>query len=246
MRPKNPAAERRRPFTMFRVTLIIRGIIHFRAAWLIIPPIMLENVHIEMMRAALLDRVSGRALEIMTAANLRQDSIRGLLGHDEYHFDNNAFEESYRYVNEQRGFVLAGLLGAGALSAWIAFGRLTHAVQDFYSHTNYVAMWLEGSNGTRPAPSEIDPLRVDLIDSPRLHSGRIYLPVDALYFVPFLQKIALALAPGDSHARMNLDSAAQGPNFEYARAAAVKRTVHEFELLEKLLTPEMFARFTDL
>ena len=45
---------------------------------------------------------------------------------------------------------------------------------------------------------------------------------------------------------MNLDSPAQGEKFAYARAAAVKRTIHEFELLEKILTPEMFAKFTDL
>jgi hypothetical protein len=207
---------------------------------------MLEVHHTEMMHEALDGRVSAAALEIMIAANLKQDSIRGLLGHDEYHFDNNAFDESNRYIKEQRGFVIAGLLGRGVLSTWVAFGRLTHAVQDFYSHTNYVDMWLAERNGTRPPAAEIEPLRKDLIDSPALHSGRIYLPVDALYFIPFLQKLALALAPRDSHAHMNLDSPAQGPNFAYARAAAVKRTVYEFELLEKLITPEMFARFTGL
>jgi len=207
---------------------------------------MLEVYHAEMMHEALDGRVSPAALEIMIAANLKQDSIGGLLGHDEYHFDNNAFDESNRYIREQRGFVIAGLLGTGVLSTWIAFGRLTHAVQDFYAHTNYVEMWLAEKKGMRPSAQEIEPLRRDLIDSPALHSGRIYLPVDALYFVPFLQKLALALAPRDSHARMNLDSPAQGPDFEYARAAAVQRTRYEFELLEKLLTPEMFARFTDL
>jgi hypothetical protein len=207
---------------------------------------MLEIHHTEMMHAALDGRVSTAALEIMIAANLRQDSIRGLLGHDEYHFDNNAFDESNRYIKEQRGFVIAGLLGGGVLSTWVAFGRLTHVVQDFYAHTNYVEMWLTDQTGTHTVPAEIEPLRKDLIDSPALHSGRIYLPVDALYFVPFLQKLALVFAPRDSHAHMNLDSPAQGPNFEYARAAAVKRTAYEFELLEKLLTPEMFARFTDL
>ncbi|MHB8778179.1 MAG: hypothetical protein ACYC6R_10510 [Anaerolineales bacterium] len=44
---------------------------------------------------------------------------------------------------------------------------------------------------------------------------------------------------------MNLDSPQQGPNFAYARAAAVKRTQYEFELLQKLLTPELLARFVD-
>jgi len=69
--------------------------------------------------------------------------------------------------------------------------------------------------------------------------------MDALYFVPFLRKLSLALLPRDSHACMNLDSPDQGPRFDYARAAAVKRTLYEFDLLEKLLTPEMFTRFVD-
>jgi hypothetical protein len=70
--------------------------------------------------------------------------------------------------------------------------------------------------------------------------------MDALYFVPFLRKISLALLPHDSHGKMNLDSPRQGALFAYARAAAVKRAQYEFEILEKILTPEMFAKFTDL
>jgi hypothetical protein len=207
---------------------------------------MLETIHDEMTREALGTRVSPRALEVMIAANIKQDSWSGLLGHDEYHFDNNAFDESYRYINEQRGYVLACLLSPGVISAWIAFGKLLHTVQDFYSHTNYVPLWLDGFNGTPPSTAEVDPLRKDLIQHARLHSSKLYLPMDALYFIPFLRKFALAFLPLDSHGKMNLDSPKQGPRFEYARAAAVKRTLYEFELLEKLLTPEMFARFTDV
>ena len=88
--------------------------------------------------------------------------------------------------------------------------------------------------------------RPDLIESPKIHSGKIYFPMDVLYFVPFLRKVSLALLPHDSHGRMNLDSPKQGPRFAYARAAAVKRTQQEFEILEKILTPEMFAKFADL
>jgi hypothetical protein len=206
---------------------------------------MLEAVHEEMTREALGMRVSPRALQVMIAANLKQDSWSGLLGHDEYHFDNNAFDKSYAYINEQRGFVLASLLSPAVLSAWIAFGRLLHSVQDFYSHTNYISLWLNEQDGQPVPASETDPLQKDLIESPKLHSARIYLPMDALYFIPFLRKFVLALLPRDSHAHMNLDSDRQGPRFEYARAAAVKRTLYEFKLLEKLLTPEMFARFVD-
>ena len=207
---------------------------------------MLIPIHEEMTREALGEHFSPRALEIIIAANRKQDAIRGQIGHDEFHFDNNAIEKGLRYINEQRGFVLASLLSPGVLSAWIAFGRLTHTAQDFYSHTNYISLWLDQHPGTPPTPPEIDPVQKSLIRSPNLRSGKIYLPMDALYFVPFLRKFALKLLPEDSHGKMNLDSPKQGPRFEYARAAAVKRTQHEFDLLKKILPPDLFAKFTDL
>ena len=207
---------------------------------------MLVPIHEEMTREALSSRVSSRAFEVIIAANRKQDAISGQIGHDEFHFDNNAIDEGRRYINEQRGFVIASLLSPGVLSAWIAFGRLTHTAQDFYSHTNYISMWLDQYSGTPPTPPEIDPVQKDLIESPKIHSGKIYFPMDVLYFVPFLRKVSLALLPHDSHGRMNLDSPKQGPRFAYARTAAVKRTQYEFEILEKILTPEMFAKFTDM
>ncbi len=207
---------------------------------------MLIPIHEEMTREALSARVSPRALEIIIAANRKVDALSNQIGHDEYHFDNNAIDKGHQYIKEQRGFVLAALLSPGVLSAWIAFGRLTHTAQDFYAHTNYVSMWLDQHPGTPPAPPEIDPVQKSLIESPKIHSGKIYFPMDALYFVPFLRKFSLTLLPHDSHGKMNLDSPKQGPHFEYARAAAVKRTQYEFEILEKILTPEMFAKFTDL
>jgi hypothetical protein len=207
---------------------------------------MLIPIHEEMTREALGANFSAGALEIIIAANRKQDALSGQIGHDEFHFDNNAIEKGLRYINEQRGFVLASLLSPGVLSAWIAFGRLIHTAQDFYSHTNYISLWLDQFNGTPPTPPEIDPVQKSLIQSPSLRSGKVYLPMDALYFVPFMRNFALKLLPEDSHGKMNLDSPKQGPRFEYARAAAVKRTQHEFDLLKKILPPELFAKFTDL
>ncbi len=206
---------------------------------------MLVPIHEEMTREALSPHFSPRALEIIIAANRKQDSLRNQIGHDEIHFDNNAIEKGHRYINEQRGYVLATMMGQGVLSAWIAFGRLLHTAQDFYSHTNYISMWLSQHEGTLPPPLEIDPVQRDILRSPSLHSGKIYLPMDALYFVPFLREFSLKLLPKDSHGKMNLDSPLQGPNFAYARAAAVKRTQHEFGILQKLLTPDMLERFMD-
>jgi hypothetical protein len=206
---------------------------------------MLIPIHEEMTREALSANFSPRALEIIIAANRKQDALSGQICHNEYHFDNNAIDEGYRYINEQRGFVIASLLSPGVLSAWIAFGKLIHTAQDFYAHTNYIPMWFDQHNGTPPAPPEVDPVQKSLIESPKIHSGKLYLPMDVLYFIPFLRKFSLALLPNDSHGKMNLDSPKQGLRFEYARAAAVKRTIYEFEILEKILTPEMFAKFVD-
>ncbi|GAB4543141.1 MAG: hypothetical protein Fur002_14640 [Anaerolineales bacterium] len=204
---------------------------------------MLIPIHEEMTRAALAPHVSPRALDVILAANKAQDKLSNQFGHDEIHFDNNAIEAGSRYIKEQRGYVLAALLTSGVLPAWVAFGRLTHTAQDFYSHTNYISLWMK--KNPRCAPEAVDALDPDIIASPELFSGKLYL-LDWLYFLPPLKQFALSRLPGDSHAKMNLDSPAQGEKFPYARAAAVQRTQREFDLLHKLLTPEMFAKFCDL
>ena len=206
---------------------------------------MLKRYHIEMTRVALAPHFSARALEIIVAANLKQDSLRNQFGHDEIHYDNNAFDKGDRYIIEQRGYLLATLLSPGILGAWIAFGRLLHTAQDFYAHSNYVTLWLDQYDGAPPPPPEIEPLKKELIKSPSLRSGKIYFPLDALYFFKPLRPLILKFLPKDSHGWMNLDEPAQGPKFPYAISAATKRTAHEFDLLRKILTPEMLARFVD-
>ena len=211
---------------------------------------MLKQFHFEITRAALDGRFSPRALEIISAANLRQDALPKQIGHNEYHFYNNAMEASHRYISEQRGYVLASLFMPGSSAAWSAFGRLIHAAQDFYAHTNYVPLWLSRyKNATPPPSSEIDPVEKSLLQSPGLHSGRLYYPLEILCLIPAIRKLIMSTPfgmPRNSHAWMNLDSPKHNPHFEYARAAAVKRTQHEFEILYKLLPPEMFSWFIDL
>jgi hypothetical protein len=207
---------------------------------------MLKHIHTEITREALSGRFSPRALEIIVASNFRQDALSGQIGHDEYHFDNNAMDASYRYINEQRGYVLASPLLLDNSSGWPAFGRLIHTAQDFYAHTNYVSLWLSHyKDTTPPPPPEIDPVEKSLVHSPDLHSGKLYYPLGVLYFIPAFRKLTMSILPRDSHAWMNLDSPECNLQFEYARAAAVKRTQHELDILEKLLPPEMFNRFTD-
>jgi hypothetical protein len=190
---------------------------------------MLQSIHEQIVRRALADRFTPEALQDVIRANVGQDALRGQFGHDEFHFDNNAFEPGRRYIAAQRALVFAALRAGQAATARSAFGRLTHAAQDFYAHSNYVDLWL----GRRPEspPAAIDALDANLLTSPELRSGKVYYPQEALYFVPGLRALALAILPRDSHAHMNLDSAERGARFEYAFAAAVKRTAWEFECL---------------
>ncbi len=207
---------------------------------------MKREYHIEMTREALGEHFSERALQVIIKANINQDRLAGMFFHDEFHFDNNAFDKGYRYMNEQRGYVLATFIGTGVspIVAWQAFGRLLHSAQDFYAHSNYVTLWLDEQTASSSS-GEIEPLKKDILQSPKLHSGKVYFPLDLMYYILPIRPLVMKVLPKDSHGWMNLDSPEQGFKFDYAIRAAVKRTKHEFEILQKLLTPEMMAKFMD-
>lgn len=204
---------------------------------------MLRPYHIEIMHLALDDAFSPRALEKIIEANLYQDRLLGLIGHDEYHFDNNAFDKSYAYIEEQRALIVSSLMANDAPSAWSAFGKLTHTAQDFYAHSNYINLWL--SYQSKSASQEnVDPMDLNLINSPALCSGKVYW-LEALTLITPLKSIVMSLLPRDAHGWMNLDSPERGPNFQYAFQAAIKRTKIEFERTTKQLPGDLFALFVD-
>jgi hypothetical protein len=180
-----------------------------------------------MLARALSGRVSPRALAVIVEASLGQDGWRGMFGHPEYHFDDNAIPQGLAYIEACRA---AAARADSPAEAWEALGRLTHAAQDFYAHSNYVTLWKERLDGQPlPAPEAIDGLDPDLLRHPRLRTARVYLPLDVLYFVPGLGPLVKLFLPRDSHAWMNLDHPRTGPLFPYAIEAAVQRTVFEFE-----------------
>lgn len=207
---------------------------------------MLTQYHIEIMLSSLGGRFSPRAMSVIVQANINQDRLAGQFGHDEFHFDNNAFDKSYAYIEEQRALVVSSLKSDNANSAWQAFGRFLHSAQDFYAHSNYITLWRDRFAGQAPPPPpEVDPLDPSLIASPDLRSGKIYLPLDALYFIKRLRPLILGIIPRDSHAWMNLDTPEQGPKFDYAMHAAIKRTVIEFEKTTEGFSEEMCHLFLD-
>ena len=207
--------------------------------------IMLEEYHVKIVQQALGTIFSEKALAKIIEANLYQDRLAGQIGHDEYHFGNNAFEKSYAYLEEQRALVISSLMSNDPPSAWAAFGRLTHTAQDFYAHSNYIDMWLARQlEGRRPEPSTIDPIEPDLLHSPALVSGKIY-PLEILSYIKFLKPLVIQLLPRDSHAWMNIDSPERGFQFDYVMQAAVKRTSIEFEATTKDLGRELVSLFAD-
>jgi len=207
---------------------------------------MLTQYHIEIMLNSLGDRFSARAISAIIYANARQDRLRGQFGHDEYHFDNNAFEKTYAYIEEQRALTASSLKKNNLPSAWSAFGRLTHTIQDFYAHSNYITLWLARFDGRTPlSPPEIDPVDLTLLNNPDLRSGKVYYPFELLYYVRSTRAFALRWLPHDSHAWMNLDSPEQGFKFDYAMQAATKRTVIEYEKTTLGFSDEMCKLFLD-
>jgi len=193
---------------------------------------MRTTYHRDITVQALSNHFSSQALEDVISGNLGQDHwLRGQIGHPEYHFDQNAFRKSKDYIEHNRLIVRSALEAGEPVTARKALGRLTHAAQDFYAHSNYIPRWLSRfPEGGRPSPEDVDPLDGSLLDGPELRSGKIYFPLEPLAWIPGLGRLVTPLLPRDSHAWMNLDSPERGPGFDYAFFAAVKRTRLEYEL----------------
>jgi hypothetical protein len=211
---------------------------------------------------ALRDHFSRPVLEILLSSGAGQDGLGGQIWHPEYHYDASKFREGDRYVEQQRLLVLQRLHSApfpGPVQlkeARLAFGRLLHAVQDFYAHSNYAALWLEqryGLTGEIPgnilpgiSPEDIDIQDTAVLQAGRLCSGKFYFPIELLSFIPALETLALRFLPEDSHARMNLDHPGRGSLFPYAYAAAVKHTRLEYTLVAAEASPDALSLFSGL
>jgi hypothetical protein len=135
--------------------------------------------------------------------------------------------ESNGYLEAQRKLAQEAMQKGDMLAAWQAFGRLTHTAQDFM-RIHYVALWRRRIRPAAGSHRALDPAR---LGSPRLTSGKVYYPWEALSFIPPLEPLMRRLLPRDSHTWMNLDAPQRGPNYAYAYVAAVKRTRGELEAL---------------
>ena len=202
---------------------------------------MKAKYHREITVQALSSYFRVEVLEPIISANLGQDALRYQFGYDHFHYDNNSFGKGDSYCEDLRHEIIIELKRANGLAAQQSFGRLTHTVQDFYAHSNFVVLWREFFPDA--TPQVIDPDFQAILRSPNLCSGKLYYPIELFSFVSSLRPYILPLLPHDSHAWMNLDDPTQF-NFEFAFAAAVKKTELECQRILRQLSPGESVLFT--
>jgi hypothetical protein len=192
---------------------------------------MEAKYHRQMLVQVLQPHFNQSDLNLIIRANLRQDRPLGQL-HPEYHFDNSAFAAGEAFIRQQRQLALAAYAANQRQAALAAFGRLLHARQDFYAHSNWVRLWAEQQDNFAACSPDDTPLCLDPLAEPDMVSGYGSIPLYLLYRIPLLGPfIKRRYLPPDSHEAMNLDSPKQGPLFPYALSAATRHTRLEYELI---------------
>ena len=188
---------------------------------------MKTKYHIEITHNALHKHFSSKALRTIIKANIHQDRIKYQFNHEYIHFDSNAFKKGFEYIALNEKIILDNVKLREYAIARKALGRVTHSWQDFYSHSNFVNLWLE--KATSSSPEDINFDDYEILSSPNLQSGKNYGIIEFFALIPGISKIVIPLMPEDSHAKMNLDSPASGPNFPFAYWAAFMRTLEFYE-----------------
>jgi hypothetical protein len=190
---------------------------------------MKTKYHIEITQKALSTEFSNAALQDVIKGNIQQDRIKNQFGHDYIHFDGSAFEAGFNYIKQQEQAIFDHMSIENYSTARFALGRITHSWQDFYSHSNYISLWLENSGNL--TPEEITINEPEIMNHPMLKSGENYGVIEFIALLPPFSKWLKPHMPADSHARMNLDSPKSGDLFSYAYHAAYKQTMAVFQQL---------------
>jgi hypothetical protein len=191
---------------------------------------MLTQYHLSITRDAIGENFSPRAMDVILASNIHQDSLAGQFNHPEYHYDDCAFREGDQYIISMREGIMDSLRKQNrAEDAWNCFGKLTHVSQDYYAHSNYIRLWskLKSTASTDDFPRD-DILLPEIVAHDHLASGRFYSPWEMITFIPWIGHRLGFLFPSDSHARFNIDSPDRSNLFPQVYQAAVYRTVFEY------------------
>jgi hypothetical protein len=207
---------------------------------------MLPQYHRQLVLDALSDKFSAKAMQVIIRGNLSQDLPSGQIGHPEYHFDDSQIAAGNTYIQQCSKIALDALINQNDLeTCWLNFGKLTHAAQDFYAHTNYIRLWCEQLTDKHRPPTMDEILLPEILNHPDLISGRFYAPWEWITFLPWIGPKIGMLFPKDSHAYLNNDSPASR-YFDQVYPAAVFRTIYEYnQFIGQLNQPGLESVFRD-
>lgn len=213
---------------------------------------MLSRYHIEITKKSLENFFSPLSLREIARANVAQDSLPSMFGVEaRRHVCNCTVLESLAYIDEEQTQIanFAQTPGSEAKQR-AALGRLLHTVQDFYAHTNYVALWVVEHWDVESSASEklgseslqkgrakfiakdvarMDGLDPNILAHPSLQIAQWQTWRDPFYYVPLLGRALRHFwLPAVSHEAINLDSPSRGAHFDLAMAIARQRTLAEY------------------
>lgn len=193
---------------------------------------MIAEYHVRITTEALHHLLGPGSLAAIVRANLGQDRPDRLVGHPEIHCDDSAFAATERYIAHERALAVRASSAGDRPAALRALGRLLHSRQDFYAHSNWVAIWAAQHGGVAQCEAQDVDLCTDPLAVPGLISGRgnvfEYLAVRAPLAGRLYRRFLL---PNTSHEAMNLDDPSRGPLFPFAVAAATRHSRLELDLL---------------
>lgn len=175
---------------------------------------------------------SEKALGELVLNNIRQDSIKNQLFHNEIHFDNNKISEGNQLISDYRSECIDAITSQNFPSARTHFGKLIHTAQDFYAHSNYARLYEKVVLSNKDLRSiEYDCLSSEINHSKEFKSHTIHFPGDYFCIIPLFARWFGMNLPEDSHTRMNLDSPISDGPFYLAYALAVNRTRIEHQII---------------
>ena len=100
---------------------------------------MIARYHVQMTTEALQAHFDPAGLQRIIRANLAQDQVINQFT-PAIHFDSNAFAEGEALIRAERALAVRQMQAGRRPEALAAFGRLLHTRQDFYAHSNWVAL----------------------------------------------------------------------------------------------------------
>ena len=91
--------------------------------------------------------LNNRAIRLINRSQVATDSPFGKAQYiNEFHFDNNKLWQASKQINDDYKAALEAFSN-NPEEIFIYFGQITHALQDFYSHSNWTELSLDGFMG---------------------------------------------------------------------------------------------------